>query len=262
MDSARLAPLHIVLLAGGKGLRAATAASDTPKQFRNTARGPLYLVCLQEFLKLQSNPDIPVASLTITVPDRWQKEVAQHLQDLENSSSGLSLNVPWFLASAGSTRTESTWSAICSLRDGRISPAASDLVAVHDAARPFASSDLLARLSLAALSGKGAVPGIPVPDSLVQVSNLISGPSQACEYIERSTIFAVQTPQVFQWQALLAAHTWAALNSENFTDDGSLVAHCGTTPQVVSGETGNWKITTAEDSDRAVEILAKANRRK
>ncbi len=254
MASAVKTKLHLILLAGGKGLRASSVAGAPPKQFRETARGPLYLVCMREFLKLQTDPNAPLVSLTITVPDSWRQEVGGHLQALEN------LSVPWLLASAGATRTQSTWSAISALAAGDNPPCATDLVAVHDAARPFASSQLLATLSAAAMQHKAAVPGISVPDSLVQVATANQDTSQTGTYVDRATIFAVQTPQVFQWDVFHGAHRWAAENEESFTDDGSLLAHKGTVPHVVEGETENWKVTTPVDSDRAVDLLKKGSR--
>ncbi len=254
MDPSQTVRLHLILLAGGKGLRAAVDDQAPPKQFQKTARGPLYLVCLQEFLKLQTPAAHPLASLTIAIPESWRPAVEKDLTALEHPPSGVTLKVPWNLAPAGATRTESTWSAICALLAGESPPVATDLVAVHDAARPFASSDLLARLSAAARQEKAAVPGIPVPDSLVQVGQ--SGDSsQKGSYVDRATVFAVQTPQVFQWDVFLAAHTWAAHQKQSFTDDGSLLAQRGIMPQVIAGEPGNWKVTTPMDSDRAVIIL-------
>jgi len=255
MDSVKAVNLHLILLAGGKGLRAAGGDEKTPKQFQETSRGPLYLVCLEEFLTLQTDPKIQLASLTVTVPDSWREQVEQHLQEMEKSTRGQTLRVPWALAGAGLTRTESTWSAAGVLSGGNHCPGATDLVAVHDAARPFASADLLTRLSAAALVDKAAVPGIPVPDSLVQITNPESGSSQTRGYVDRASIFAVQTPQVFQWTEFFAAHDWAAEHGKSFTDDGSLLAQRGIMPQVVSGEIGNWKVTTANDRKRALALL-------
>jgi len=261
MASTSSVRLHLILLAGGKGLRAATSSTDSPKQFQATACGPLYLVCLHEFLQLQNDAEFSLASLTVTIPDDWRDEVDLHLQELKQSAANPALEIPYGLASAGLTRTESTWSAIKSLLERDNAPQAHDLVAVQDAARPFASADLLKRLSAAALQDKAAVPGLPVSDSLIQVPAQTGNSADTGGYLDRSTIFAVQTPQVFQWDVFVKAHSWAAENGLSLTDDGSLLAKCGTMPLVVPGEVGNWKVTTALDSERAVEILSERKAR-
>jgi len=232
--------VHLVQLAGGKGLR---AGGDTPKQFRATGSGMLFSISLGEFLKLPADTG-EVASITVTAAQMWDNVVKIILHQFSND--GVSLH----RAEPGETRTESTWNAL-QLLEEQVSPEPDDLVAVHDAARPFATADLLTKLVAAASISGAAVPGIPVSDTILQTS----GETSAAVYLERSALVAVQTPQVFRWELLRDAHQWAASNGRSFTDDGSLVAHCGTNPVVVSGEQGNWKVTTEGDWLRAVELL-------
>jgi 2-C-methyl-D-erythritol 4-phosphate cytidylyltransferase/2-C-methyl-D-erythritol 2,4-cyclodiphosphate synthase len=230
--------LHLILLAGGRGLRA-PAADQVPKQFRPTGRGLLFTVSLGNFLAAESDLAGCPADLTVTVPDTWRETASQAL---------LGLDIPWSLASAGETRTASTWNAIQEL-ETRYSPAPSDLVAVHDAARPFASAELLTRVTEAAAAAGGALPGIPVPDTVVQADE------GTARYLERSSLLAVQTPQVFRWDLLKEAHAWAADSESSFTDDGGLLAARGHPPAVVNGEQDNWKVTTNGDWLRARALL-------
>jgi 2-C-methyl-D-erythritol 4-phosphate cytidylyltransferase/2-C-methyl-D-erythritol 2,4-cyclodiphosphate synthase len=230
--------LHLILLAGGRGLRAMDA-DHVPKQFRPTGRGLLFSVSLREFLTLDPGSGFRPADLILTVPDDWRETAAEALKKLD---------IPWGLAQAGTTRTGSTWNAIREL-EALHSPGAEDLVAVHDAARPFASADLLVRLGRAATEAPGAIPGIPVPDTIVQS---VEG---TAVYLERSTLLAVQTPQVFRWDLFQAAHDWAAEKGAEFTDDGGLLAARGHDLVVVAGEPGNWKVTTNADWDRAQALL-------
>lgn len=230
--------LHLILLAGGQGLRA-QGPDQVPKQFRPTGRGLLFTVSLQEFLSLDSDSGFRPADLILTVPDDWRETSAEALAKTD---------IPWGLAPAGTTRTGSTWNAIGELESVH-SPDPEDLVAVHDAARPFASADLLVRLGRAAARARGAIPGVPVPDTIVQS---VDG---TASYLKRSTLLAVQTPQVFRWDLFRAAHAWAAAHRADFTDDGGLMAAQGHDPVVVAGEPGNWKVTTAGDWDRAQALL-------
>lgn len=232
--------LHLVQLAGGKGLR---AGGDTPKQFRATGSGLLFSVSLAEFLKI--SPDAgQVASITVTAAEKWANVVMSVLGHLPLEEAGI------YRAEPGSTRTESTWNALQLIAD-QAGPKSDDLVAVHDAARPFATSRLLAQLMAAAAESGAAVPGIPLADTILQME---AGGAQA-RYLERSALVAVQTPQVFRWELLHDAHQWAAETGQSFTDDGSLVAHRGTNPIVIPGEQSNWKVTTEGDWQRAIDTL-------
>jgi 2-C-methyl-D-erythritol 4-phosphate cytidylyltransferase / 2-C-methyl-D-erythritol 2,4-cyclodiphosphate synthase len=233
--------VHLVQLAGGKGSR---VGGERPKQFLESGRGLLFRVSLAEFLKLPAEIG-QVASLTVTAAEQWADVVKENLEQLAPSGCG------FHRADPGSTRTESTWSALRILA-ARELPAPNDLVAVHDAARPFATVRLLEELIRAAFRFGAAVPGIPVSDTILQTA---PDPS-AAEYLQRETLVAVQTPQVFRWDLLHSAHRWAAENGKNFTDDGSLVSHCGTSPRVVPGEQTNWKVTTEGDWQRAAGLLA------
>jgi len=230
--------LHLILLAGGQGLRAA-GPDGVPKQFRPIGGGLLFTVSLREFLTLGSGSDFRPSDLVLAAPDTWRETAGEALQDLD---------IPWAMAPAGSSRTASTWNAVREL-ETRYSPGADDLVAVHDAARPFASADLLVRLGAAAAESGGAVPGVPVPDTIVQSRK---GPAV---YLDRSTLMGVQTPQVFRWDLFQAAHAWAAESGSDFTDDGGLLASRGHPPVVIPGEQGNWKVTTNGDWMRAETIL-------
>ncbi|MGD9549076.1 MAG: 2-C-methyl-D-erythritol 4-phosphate cytidylyltransferase [Candidatus Krumholzibacteriia bacterium] len=237
-------PIHLVLLAGGRGLRAGGAGGGPPKQFRRTGRGLLYRVSLDSLLKLDPDSGFRVAQVVVTAGDPWRETVAGDLTGCP---------VPWALAPAGPTRTASTLNALEVLARGAdlARPGKDDLVAVHDTARPFASAELLARLATAAIRQGGAVPGIPVADTVVR-----AGPDDAgVAYLPREELLAVQTPQVFRWAPCLEAHRWAAAADRDFTDDGGLLAARGLAPAVVAGEEGNWKVTTEADWLRARDLL-------
>ncbi len=248
--------LHLIILAGGQGLRAADSDS-VPKQFRPIGGGLLLTVSLREFMTLDSSSGFRPSNLVLTVPDSWREIAGDALRNLErNLERDLErdLELPWALASAGSSRTASTWNAVREM-EARYSPQADDLVAVHDAARPFASADLLLRLGRAAAESGGAVPGVPVSDTIVQSKAGVQRDQGAAVYLDRSTLMGVQTPQVFRWDLFQAAHAWAAESGFDFTDDGGLLAERGHPPVVVPGEQGNWKVTTNGDWLRAETLL-------
>jgi 2-C-methyl-D-erythritol 4-phosphate cytidylyltransferase/2-C-methyl-D-erythritol 2,4-cyclodiphosphate synthase len=230
-----LPPLHLIVLAGGRGLR---AGGDVPKQFRSAGGGLLLGVSIRTFLGAEAGDAAPV-SVTVTVDPAWRDAVRADLAPL---------GLDWIAADPGDHRTASTWNALEALRRAA-APAPGDLVAVHDAARPFAGADLLRRLAEAAAREGGAVPGVPVADTVVQRDG------ETARYLDRSLLLGVQTPQVFRWDLLHAAHGWAAATGADFTDDGGLLAARGHDPAVVPGEPGNWKVTTEDDWRRARERL-------
>lgn len=241
-------PLHLILLAGGQGLRAA-AADGVPKQFRPTKRGALFAVSLREFLAPDNSRTWNLASVTVTAPDSWRDLVSAELA---------AQRLPWQVAVPGASRTASTWQATQALAATRaLQP--DDLVAVHDAARPFATAELLDALAKAASRSGAAIPGVPVPDTVVQVDGDPAEPSAGtgnqATYLRRETLVAVQTPQVFRWSLFAAAHRWAHETGAEFTDDGGLLAARGHSPTVVPGDPENWKVTTAADWARAKERL-------
>jgi 2-C-methyl-D-erythritol 4-phosphate cytidylyltransferase len=128
-------------------------------------------------------------------------------------------------------------------------PADADVVVVHDAARPAASRALLDAVVAAVRAGAdGAVPGVPVSDTLKRVGE--DGTVRAT--LDRTGLVAVQTPQAFAAGVLRAAHAGGA----DATDDAALVEATGGRVVVVPGEPGNLKLTRPDDVDRLERLLS------
>jgi 2-C-methyl-D-erythritol 4-phosphate cytidylyltransferase/2-C-methyl-D-erythritol 2,4-cyclodiphosphate synthase len=218
--------IHLVILAGGQSTRARGSDSAPPKQFREVGGSMLLLYGVRELLRAPG-----IADLTVVVPEAWRPLVAAALD-------AAALPVPFALALAGEHRTASGWNAVRALT------APDDhLVAIHDAARPFATHHLLTRVAEAAARHGAAVPAVPLHDTVIQLPD--------AAYLDRATLAAVQTPQVFRLAELRAAHAWCAGAGLAFTDDGGLLAARGLPPAVVPGEETNWKVTTPDDWQRA-----------
>lgn len=128
-------------------------------------------------------------------------------------------------------------------------PAEADIICVHDAARPFASSDLFEQVIAAVQAGAdAAIPAMPVTDTIKIVASDGSGRIEATP--DRSTLVAVQTPQAFRASVLRTAHE-NPVGSVVATDDAMLVEQAGGVVVVVPGEPSNRKITTPEDLEWA-----------
>ncbi len=239
-------PIHLIVLAGGLSTRARRADASAPKQFRRIGGRMLMMFSVQELARAPG-----VVSLTLAVPEPW-------LPQARDECEAAGLPCPCRLAPGGESRTASTWNAIAALERAG-APAADDLAAVHDAARPFASRGLLARVAAAAAAQGGAVPAVPVTDTIIQLDRRsrsagTSGDGLAL-YLDRGALRALQTPQVFRWGPFAAAHRWCREHDAGFTDDSGLLAARGLPPAVVMGEPENWKVTTEADLERAAALL-------
>ncbi len=226
-------PLHVIVVAGGEGHRARTGGDEAPKQFQLVGGRLLLLHGLEAFLALPST-----ASVTVAAPPFWQAVVREAL--------AAATKLPATVCDGGATRTASTGQAAEALQ--RVcAPLDDDLVAVHDAARPWVTAELIGRLVAAAAAHGGAVPGVEVTDTIVALEDTGDDGARGLSYLPRAGLRALQTPQVFRWRPFLEAHRWARATGASFTDDGGLLAARGLPPVLVPGETGNRKITTAED---------------
>ena len=151
---------------------------------------------------------------------------------------------PVRLVRGGSTRAESARSGVAAAH-GR-------LVAVHDAARPFVSQSVIADTIAAAARCGAAAPAVPVKDTIKTVAEAgaVTGTP------DRSTLRAVQTPQVFEADLLKAALQSALENEVPVTDDCSAVERLGKVVYLIDGDEENLKITTPVDLVIAEAILA------
>lgn len=140
------------------------------------------------------------------------------------------------VVTGGATRAES-------VRQGlKAASKQTELVAVHDGARPFVSQELLDRVISAGAKNGAAAPAVPVKDTIKRAEDGV-----VRETLERSTLYAVQTPQVFLADFLSAALYDAIRKGVPLTDDCSAAERLGKQVVLVEGEYENIKITTPVD---------------
>lgn len=123
-------------------------------------------------------------------------------------------------------------------------PEDADAVLIHDGARPCVSAGVIDRVIDAIFAHGAAVPALPVTDT---IKERLGG---GLRTLDRSTLFAVQTPQGALRSHLLRAHAQAG---ENATDDASLLEEIGVVPRMVEGDPRNVKVTTAHDYENLLE---------
>ena len=153
---------------------------------------------------------------------------------------------PVRLVVGGRDRQESVYRALQAA-------AAADWILVHDGARPLLSRALLERCLAGARRWGCVVAALPVAETIKEVD--ASGVVQRT--LPREPLYAVQTPQVFPKDLLLAAHERARAEGFTATDDAALVERLGYDVRIVPGEVRNIKITRADDLQVASAWLEK-----
>jgi 2-C-methyl-D-erythritol 4-phosphate cytidylyltransferase len=148
------------------------------------------------------------------------------------------------VVAGGATRTASSWAALDAAGDAEV-------IAVHDAARPFVPPSLFQRCVAIASAEGSAAAGLPLADTVRRANEA----GAAREEIEREGLWAAQTPQVFRRDLL--EKTRAAVGDRSFSDDAAAVVAAGLPVKMVPGERRNLKITTFEDLAYARELVAK-----
>ncbi len=133
-----------------------------------------------------------------------------------------------------------------------------DIVVIHDAARPFASADLVSRTIDAAAESGAALAALPASDT-VKLASAGGGDMVVVERtVPRERVFMAQTPQAFRFDVLAAAIE-AGLGGDVATDEAALAEAAGFPVRIVAGETTNLKITTMTDL-KAAEAIAGGER--
>jgi 2-C-methyl-D-erythritol 4-phosphate cytidylyltransferase/2-C-methyl-D-erythritol 2,4-cyclodiphosphate synthase len=212
------APFAAIVVAAGKGLR---VGGDTPKQFRMW-RGKALIRHSIEALKAAG-----AAPLAVVIAADARAQAKTALAGIE----GL------HFVDGGATRQDSVHAGLEAL-----APAAPESVLIHDAARPDLPRAVIDRLLVALADHPGAIPVLPVVDSLALAADDGTMGGKAA----RETLRRVQTPQAFRFPAILAAHrAWEG--STDAGDDAQVLTASSGSVALVDGDERLKKITFAED---------------
>ncbi len=204
-----------LIVAAGKGER---AGGGVPKQFRKLAGKALVA---HAYDSLAGHPGIESVAVVIG-------EGQEHA--LEEALAGRPLRAT---APGGATRR-------LSVRSGLAAIGGADTVLIHDAARPLVPTQVIDRLLAALKDHGGAVPVLPVADTLAR-----SG-AEIGDGVDRAGLFRVQTPQAFRYELIAEAHARWSRDAEP-TDDAQMVRAAGHVVAAVPGDPRLEKITQPED---------------
>lgn len=228
------APRVVALVAAaGAGTR---VGQDLNKVLLPVAGEPVLVHTVRAF---QAHPAINQVGVIVRDVDRAL------LERSFAGSAGRDKLLPWI--AGGAQRQESVYNGLAALADDP-----PDWVLVHDGARPCCSRALIERVLAGLLKAPGAVPVLPVSDTLRRIHE---GHSQV---VPREELYHTQTPQGFHWEAIWAAHRSARSTGLLGTDDAQLLEARGTGLVFVEGDPDNIKITTPHDVLQADGLLRRS----
>lgn len=206
----------VIVPAAGSGTR---FGGDLPKQFRELGGKPIVQHVIERFLldERVARVIVPVAEQMLAVVNRGSSERVQFVV-------------------GGATRQQSVRRGLDAVPEGF------DIVAVHDAVRPFFAVETFHKLLDLAAEAGAAFPGLPVTDTI----HIVDGDRIAATP-DRRQLFAAQTPQCFRTEVLRDVLARAEENQDDATDEAGLAAKYGHVVRLVPGDPMNFKITQPED---------------
>jgi 2-C-methyl-D-erythritol 4-phosphate cytidylyltransferase/2-C-methyl-D-erythritol 2,4-cyclodiphosphate synthase len=233
VESARVKVFALVPAAGA-GLRLGAAE---PKQFLPLAGRPLLVHTLA---RLHAWPRL--CGTVVVAP-------AEHLERVRGMLEGAGLTGVIAAVAGGAERQDSVSLGLAAL-EGATGAADTDVVLVHDAARPFPPVDTFDALVAAALPD-GALLATPCADTLKREQDGV-----VVDTVDRSGVWQAQTPQAFPVGLLRRALDEAREQGVRGTDEASLVERLGCRPRLVAGAAANFKVTRNEDLELAAALAA------
>ncbi len=211
-----------LIVAAGSGSR---LGADVPKQFRPLAGKAVLAHAVDA---LASHPRVDAVRVVIAAGQEDVARIALGARDVGDVIFG------------GAERGDSVRAGLAAIGDG--------IVLVHDAARPFCPHDVIDRLLDALAGHDGAVPTLPVADTLAR------GDQTLDEMVDRRRLLRIQTPQAYQVEDLQFAFDKARPRSP--TDESSVMVAAGLKVATVEGDEMLEKLTGPGDWDRAEALIA------
>jgi 2-C-methyl-D-erythritol 4-phosphate cytidylyltransferase/2-C-methyl-D-erythritol 2,4-cyclodiphosphate synthase len=222
-----MSELAILVVAAGRGAR---VGAGIPKQYRSLAGRPLLARTLGALMRAAPGATV--------LPVIHKDDLDLYCACATVFEADCCLAGPVF---GGTTRQASVRLGLEALSAQQFPPA---IVLIHDAARLFVSGILVQRAVAAAKTHGAAIPGVALTDTIKEIDRQASVIATA----PRAGLRAVQTPQAFRFDLILAAHRKAAAaDALDLPDDAAVAAFAGHRVHVFAGEASNMKVTTRDD---------------
>jgi 2-C-methyl-D-erythritol 4-phosphate cytidylyltransferase len=234
--------VFVIIPAAGLGTRMVSAMAgkgkkpSQSKQFTELAGTPILIHTLRKFALVAEVEEIWVALR--------QNEINEFRARLQSEAPDV-LNKRVELVEGGEHRQQSVANALAG-----IAGAPDDIVLVHDAVRPFITSEIVHEVIKGAAKYGAAIAGMPAVDTVKQVERTSEG-ALITATIPRERVVLAQTPQGFRYSVLKKAFDEATADGFMGTDEASLVERSGHEVAVVMGSARNIKITSPSDMEIA-----------
>jgi len=212
---------YVIIPAGGKGKR---SSSETPKQYLNFHGKELIVYTLEVFQQNNLVDEIIISAEQIYFPLLNEIKKKYNLNKISNVVEG------------GEERQDSVYNALKVINAND-----NELIAVHDAARPLLPDDILTKAIKTAKEKGNSLVCLKARDTLLKGDDVVK------EYVDRSEIYYVQTPQIFKYGDLMRAMKKAYEKHFIGTDESMLIKELGIDINIVEGSMLNFKVTTATD---------------
>jgi 2-C-methyl-D-erythritol 4-phosphate cytidylyltransferase len=220
-----------IIVAGGLGHR---MKSNLPKQFMLLGGKPVVQWSLECFNAVKS-----VEKIVLVLPNDWIEEGKKYIASFKPEKD-------FVIATGGELRQDSVRKGLVAVGEGF------DYIAVHDAARPGITPELAEKGFEMAREKGNAIFAVPSYDTLAVVKERI-----IIDNADRSIIYRVQTPQIFDYNILMKALYMAKKDNIVGTDEATLVRRLGEQVYIIIGNEKMSKITTSEDLEVAEFLLNK-----
>jgi 2-C-methyl-D-erythritol 4-phosphate cytidylyltransferase len=214
-----------ILLAAGIGARCTRPGDKSPKQFLSIAEHPVWV---WPFLAFAGHKEIDRIVIA-TLPDM--------VDTIRDKVAKMSSNKEVIVTAGGATRQESVRLSLAKLKSS-----APEFVLIHDAARPFLTSQIISDTLDGVRKYGACTTGITASDTVKKVADGV-----IVETLDRNCLVLVQTPQAARFEWLVEAHDKALKERISVTDDAAILEHAGHKVVIVKGSPHNLKITQAED---------------
>ena len=226
--------ITLIVPCGGTGER---TGLEIPKQYLEIEGRTILNWTLSQFEDIES-----IQQLIISADNDYMEQIESSIPEKFKNK--------YQIVKEGTSRFKSIFNTISEIKED------SEFVMIHDAVRPYTTTELIDRLIQAAIKYRSAVPYLNPTDTIKRIDPE-RDENYVLETLDREILAAVQTPQIFERKIFVKAYKYANKNQFKGTDDSSILEYSNIFPKLIIGDVQNTKITTKNDIEIAKFLLKK-----